>query len=86
MRAHSAILILNKSIKDIGLSYPIFVNKACTYDNVKIQSHWCHKQPKQTLNFRPACIGSMLAQRRRRWANIEPTQDPHLVFSGTLYT
>ena len=31
---------------------------------------------------RSPIVGSMLVQRRRRWANIEPTMGEHLVFAG----
>ena len=30
------------------------------------------------------CVVSMLAQRRRRWANIEPTHGQCLVFAGII--
>ena len=32
------------------------------------------------------CVGSMLAQRRRRWANIEPTHGQCSVFAGYVVT
>ena len=34
------------------------------------------------VSTRSPNVGSMLGQRRRRWANIEPTLSEHLVFAG----